>query len=126
MLPYAAIGSEIAFGAHLPTLNFELPAALAASAPPEERGLSRDGVRLLVSHYSTDFMMHKTFNSIIDYLDPGGEVVATMRASVGTFDDGKTRYVNAELPDAPWSTARLRHGDAVVRALPITSLSMRR
>jgi hypothetical protein len=69
---------------------------------------------------------HLSASDVIDYLDPGGEVVATMRASVGTFDDGKTRYVNAELPDAPWSTARLRHGDAVVRALPITSLSMRR
>ena len=38
----------------LPALEFELPPALEASEPPEARGLARDDVRLMVSHYRND------------------------------------------------------------------------
>ncbi len=34
-------------------LAFELPHALEASAPPEARRLSRDGVRMMVAHRDT-------------------------------------------------------------------------
>ncbi|MEP7357360.1 MAG: S-adenosylmethionine:tRNA ribosyltransferase-isomerase, partial [Anaerolineales bacterium] len=38
----------------LPDLDFDLPAELEAAQPPEARGLARDQVRLMVSHYAND------------------------------------------------------------------------
>lgn len=69
---------------------------------------------------------HLSLRDHIEYLDDDGHVVATRRASVGTFDDGETRYVNADLPDVQWTEARLARQDGSRRSLPITSLSMRR
>jgi len=40
------------------TLHFELPPVLEAGEPPEARGLTRDQVRLMVSHYGNDDVQH--------------------------------------------------------------------
>ena len=45
----------------LSKIEFSLPPALEASAPPEARGLRRDQVRLMVSNYSTDHVEHTRF-----------------------------------------------------------------
>ena len=41
-------------------LSFELPAELEATAPAEERGLRRDGVRMLVAERTTGRLTHST------------------------------------------------------------------
>lgn len=50
---------------------FELPDALSASGPPEKRGLSRDGVRLLVADRRTGALHHGRFRDLADFLRPG-------------------------------------------------------
>jgi len=61
--------------ASLDPLDFSLPAALEATRPPEARGLSRDGVRLMVSYTDSDRIVHARFRDLERYLDPGDLVV---------------------------------------------------
>lgn len=55
-------------------LIFDLPPALEAGEPPEARGLTRDQVRLMVSHYGDDAITHTRFDQITEHLD-GGDVL---------------------------------------------------
>ena len=63
---------------------FDLPANREATAPPEARGLERDGVKLLVSDRGT--LTHATFRELPQHLRAGDLVVvnnsATMTAAV--------------------------------------------
>lgn len=67
-------------------MEFALPAAQEATAPPEVRGLPRDGVRLLVSRAGTGEIAHRRFASLPDLLLPGDLLVVnnsrTMPAAV--------------------------------------------
>ncbi|MFL6238597.1 MAG: S-adenosylmethionine:tRNA ribosyltransferase-isomerase [Actinomycetes bacterium] len=67
------------------TLTFDVPPELAATAPPESRGLARDDVRLLVAAPSG--VQHRAFHQITSALSPGDVVVvntsATLPAAVG-------------------------------------------
>lgn len=55
--------------------EFDLPPELEAGKPPEARGLARDEVRLMVSHYNDDRIAHTQFRQIGDFLDPGDVLV---------------------------------------------------
>ncbi len=57
------------------SIHFELPKDLECSSPTEERGIKRDDVRLLISHYQDDRFYHAQFNSISNYLLPGDVLV---------------------------------------------------
>lgn len=67
------------------SLNLSAP-PLPATQTPEERGLARDEVRLLVLHRDTGRAEHVRFHQIADYLDPGDVLVVntskTLPASV--------------------------------------------
>lgn len=52
-------------------IRFTLPDALSAHEPPEKRGLTRDGVRLLVADRGTGALTHARFDRIADHLKPG-------------------------------------------------------
>ncbi len=70
----------------LAPLEFELPAGLEAGEPPKARGLSRDEVRLMVSHRGDDRLFHSRFRDLPDFLG-AGDVLAvntsgTMNAAV--------------------------------------------
>ncbi len=85
---------------------------LAASRPAEERGLSRDDVRLLVA--TTDGLAHVRFRDLSRYLTPGDLLVvntsATLAAAVdGHRDDGHpvTVHFSTPLDDGTW-VAELR------------------
>jgi S-adenosylmethionine:tRNA ribosyltransferase-isomerase len=52
-----------------------LPADQEAAAPPEARGLTRDGVRLMVSDLAADRIAHATFREIGDFMRPGDLLV---------------------------------------------------
>ncbi|HEY1014349.1 MAG TPA: S-adenosylmethionine:tRNA ribosyltransferase-isomerase, partial [Herpetosiphonaceae bacterium] len=56
-------------------LEFELPAALEAGEPPEARGLARDQVRLMVSRYGSDEIVHTRFRQLPEALRPGDLLV---------------------------------------------------
>jgi S-adenosylmethionine:tRNA ribosyltransferase-isomerase len=56
-------------------LNFALPLELEASEPPEARGLRRDQVRLMVSHYRDDTVIHTRFAGLDEFLQPGDVLV---------------------------------------------------
>ncbi len=89
--------------------NFELPASQEASEPPEARGLTRDGVRMLVAHKSTGSLESSTFGEIPHFLEPGDLVVintsGTIPAAIDAIaSDGTSLIVHlsSELDDARW------------------------
>jgi S-adenosylmethionine:tRNA ribosyltransferase-isomerase len=89
--------------------GFQLPAALEAGEPPEARGLHRDGVRLLVSHYKDDRVTHAIFHDLPAYLTPGDLVVintsGTLKASLPArrADGKKLRlHLSTNLPNGLW------------------------
>ena len=60
----------------LASFDYELSAGLEAGQPPEARGLARDAVRLMVSHYEGEpDITHAQFHDIGDFLDPGDVLV---------------------------------------------------
>ncbi len=63
-------------------LDFTLPPELEAHEPPEARGLSRDGVRLLVSYRANDWVVHARFHELPTFLRPGDLVVVNDSATL--------------------------------------------
>lgn len=74
-------------------IEFELPEELAATGPPEARGLARDSVNLLVSRVIDDNIVHTTFRQLPEFLEPGDLVVvntsATMNSAFESERDGR-------------------------------------
>jgi len=100
-------------------LNFNLPATLEASEPPEARGLSRDEVRLMVSYQSNNRITHTQFNQLGDYLTPGDLLVintsGTLNAALTvTRADGTPLelHLSTQLPADLW-LVELRQPDIV-------------
>jgi S-adenosylmethionine:tRNA ribosyltransferase-isomerase len=60
---------------------------LAASRPPEERGLGRDGVRLLVA--TPDGLVHARFGDLPRFLSPGDLLVVNTSATIAAAVDGR-------------------------------------
>ena len=91
-------------------LDFSLPPELEAHEPPEERGLARDGVRLLVSYRAVDRVEHAHFRDLPTYLRPGDLVVVntsgTLPAALAvTRADGSPLelHLSTHLPADLWS-----------------------
>jgi S-adenosylmethionine:tRNA ribosyltransferase-isomerase len=83
---------------------FQRPDELTADAPPEDRGLPRDGVRLLVA--SPDGIAHARFADLADHLQPGDLVVVNTSATVAAEVDavtvsGSERVLHLAAPLAP-------------------------
>lgn len=95
-------------------MEFALPSELEAAEPPEARGLSRDGVRLLVSDLERDVIEHARFTDLPRWLDAGDLLVVntsgTMNAALNvTGSDGEELelHVSTRLPGGFW-TVELR------------------
>jgi S-adenosylmethionine:tRNA ribosyltransferase-isomerase len=91
-------------------LDFDLPPELEASEPPEARGLARDQVRLMVSHYRTDRVVHSHFRNIPCFLQAGDVLVintsGTMNAAIpARRSDGTSLelHLSTRLPADLWS-----------------------
>jgi S-adenosylmethionine:tRNA ribosyltransferase-isomerase len=87
----------------------------AASKPAEERGLSRDGVRLLVA--TTDGLAHVRFRDLPRYMTPGDLLVVNTSATIpaaidGLREEGRpvTVHFSTPLDDGTW-VAELRESD---------------
>jgi S-adenosylmethionine:tRNA ribosyltransferase-isomerase len=63
-------------------IAFTIPEDLEAGEPPEARGLTRDGVRLLVSHLAGDRIVHARFPDLPTFLRAGDLVVVNVSATL--------------------------------------------
>jgi len=66
----------------LPLLDFVVPPQLEAHEPPEARGLTRDGVRLLVSYKNSDRIIHAQFADLVTFLSAGDLLVVNVSATL--------------------------------------------
>jgi S-adenosylmethionine:tRNA ribosyltransferase-isomerase len=96
-------------GFDLDAFEFELPPELKAGEPPEARGLARDEVRLMVSHYTEDRVNHTQFRKILDFLNPGDvlgiNTSGTLNAAlIVTRADGTSLelHLSTQLPADLW------------------------
>jgi S-adenosylmethionine:tRNA ribosyltransferase-isomerase len=90
-----------------PLTTFDDPGTATAPAPPEARGLARDGVRLLVAGPSG--LTHARFADLPSFLDPGDLVVVNNSATLAAEFDGVHHrlgqvvvHAAAELDDGAW------------------------
>jgi S-adenosylmethionine:tRNA ribosyltransferase-isomerase len=92
------------------SLDFALPPELEASEPPEARGLTRDGVRLMVSRGAPPHITHHRFSALVDALEPGDLLVintsGTLNAALdGIRADGSAleAHLSTHLPGDLWT-----------------------
>ena len=106
-------------------LAFELPRALEATAPPEERGVARDAVRLMVAEATQERITHAAFSELPSFLAAGDLVVVnvsqTLPAAVaGRRADGTGVRVHfatrAPELDERWRVVELRSADGATPA----------
>ncbi len=102
--------------------NFELPTKLEAGEPPEERGLARDEVRLMVSYRSDNSVVHTQFRELPAFLEAGDLLVintsGTMNAALqATRKDGTAfeLHLSTHLPADMWIVEVRRPGEAGTR-----------
>src|SRR5690348_6687519 len=91
-------------------LDFTLPPELEAHEPPEERGLGRDGVRLMVSRGSEPLVSHHRFAAIAEALEVGDLLVintsGTLNAALDAIraDDTPLEvHLSTHLPGDIWT-----------------------
>lgn len=103
-------------GAH-PTTRFRLSAERTATEPPEQRGLRRDGVRLLVASGAS--IGHTTFARLDEQLRAGDVLVVNTSATVPGQLDGR----RGDRPVVVHLANRLGSGQVVVelRSAPLAS-----
>jgi S-adenosylmethionine:tRNA ribosyltransferase-isomerase len=104
-----------------------LPAHLEAMEPPEARGLTRDGVRLLVSRIDTGLVAHSRFSDLPQWLVPGDLLVVNTSGTLKAALNATTRdglrfelHLSTRLPGNFWvievrqpgPAASLRYHDA--------------
>jgi S-adenosylmethionine:tRNA ribosyltransferase-isomerase len=105
----------------LASLDFELPPELEAGEPPEARGLTRDEVRLMVSHASDHRVVHSRFRDLEDFLEAGDVLVintsGTMNAAVEAEREDGTKlelHLSTHLPADLWILELRRPTDAAI------------
>jgi S-adenosylmethionine:tRNA ribosyltransferase-isomerase len=91
------------------SLDFELPAILEATEPPEVRGRGRDDVRLLVARRRDLHLAHGRFWQLAEFLQPGDLVVvnisSTLPAAIPAGDANGTAlevHLSTSLPAGLW------------------------
>ncbi len=90
-----------------PVTRFTLPPGSDATAPPERRGVPRDGVRLLVAR--PGLVKHRRFHDLPELLEPGDLVVVNTSATLPAALDGRRAdgrhapvHVSTALDDGDW------------------------
>jgi S-adenosylmethionine:tRNA ribosyltransferase-isomerase len=92
----------------LPATRFVLPPDREATAPPERRGLTRDGVRLLVAEPGG--VAHRRFTDLEEHLEPGDLLVVNTSATLPAALDARRPdgaptvvHVSTTLDDGSWA-----------------------
>ncbi len=90
-------------------LSYDLPVALEASEPPEARGLTRDAVRMLVTHRGTRSIESSTFVLLPQFLEAGDLLVintsGTIPAAIDAVAEDGTAlaiHLSTQLDDRRW------------------------
>ena len=90
-----------------PVTRFTLPPGSDATAPPERRGVPRDGVRLLIAR--PGLVEHRRFHDLPELLEPGDLVVVNTSATLPAAIDGRRAdgrhapiHVSTVLDDGDW------------------------
>jgi S-adenosylmethionine:tRNA ribosyltransferase-isomerase len=103
-----------------PRIRFTMAGDLVAAEPPEDRGLTRDGVRLLVAR--PDRLTNSRFHQIGRYLRPGDLVLVNTSATVAAALDGSRAngeqvvvHVSVGLDDGTWAIELRSAPDAAHR-----------
>ncbi len=111
--------------AELHPLSFSLPTELEAPAPPENRGMTRDAVRMLVATKSDGSLVHSNFSELPRFLAEGDLVVintsGTLAAEIdGIAPDGAAVqiHLSTRLPAGLWTVEIRRDGQAHLAASP--------
>ena len=106
-----------------PCTRFVLPPELAATEPPEQRGLARDEVRLLVAEAGRP-VQHAAFRDIAGFLRPGDLVVVNTSATRASAVDGLradgrpvTVHLSHHVPDGHHWVVELRTPGGVARII---------
>src|SRR5271170_1001035 len=90
--------------------SFNLPDELVAKEPPEERGLARDQVRLMILDRESGHVTHTRFDKLAEFLSPGDLLVfntsRTLPASLNGCQSKQGPCVEVRLaehlPDGDW------------------------
>jgi len=85
------------------SFDFDLPKQLECAEPTEERGLPRDGVRMLVSYRADDQLLHARFSDLPSFLREGDVLIVntsgTFNAALPTqLPDGQAGRVHLSTP----------------------------
>jgi len=80
--------------------DFQLPNALETAIPTEERGIRRDGVRLLVSERRNNKITHTRFSELSQFLKAGcpyskyfRNITCCFADSIGRWNKGANSFV---------------------------------
>jgi S-adenosylmethionine:tRNA ribosyltransferase-isomerase len=99
----------------VPVTRFVVPPGSDAVAPPERRGVPRDGIRLLVTR--PGFVEHRRFHDLPDLLEPGDLVLVNTSATMPAAVDGRRQtgrrvpvHVSTVLDDGDWVVEVRRPG----------------
>lgn len=110
-----------------------LAVSLSAHEPPEARGLTRDGVRLMVSRVEDDSVGHARFRHFPEFLASGDVVVVNTSATINASLEGWREsaagqpgepielHLSTPLPNRPpdqW-VVELRHSSADGKTTPL-------
>lgn len=105
-------------------LEFSLPAELEAGAPPEARGVPRDNVRLMVSHYRDDRVAHARFRALPEHMAAGDLLLintsGTLSAALPARRPGGDLvelHLSTHLADGSWTVELRAIGPAGTRPL---------
>jgi len=100
--------------------TFELPPGLCAGEPPEQRGIPRDQIRLLVAHRDSDQVEHSRLNRLDNFLRPGDLLVfnssrtlpASLQGCAAPAGPCMEARLAEHLPDDAWLALLLcQNGD---------------
>jgi S-adenosylmethionine:tRNA ribosyltransferase-isomerase len=104
-------------------LSFTLPPELEAPAPPENRGITRDAVRMMVATKSDGAIVHSHFSELPRFLREGDLVVINTSGTLAAELDGEAHdgsavqvHLSTQLPAGLWTVEVRRDGQAVLGA----------